>query len=189
MTVKKTIAERRAYRSLLRTDIGDELVSDLVECAQLAPSCFNNQPSRFVFVRERETLERVFGTLSQANAWGTAASMVIAVASRADLGCRIAGREYFLFDAGIATAFIILRATELGLVAHPIAGFSERKTKAAMDIPEDMTLIALVMVGTHSEKTGPLMSEEQAEVESVRPERKPAGEIAFQDVWKDESDE
>ncbi len=183
MTVRDAIEKRRAYRSLAPADVGDELVSDLVECASLAPSCFNNQPWRYVFVRDPEALERVFGALSKGNVWATAASMIVGVASRADLDCQIAGREYFLFDTGMATAFIILRATELGLVAHPIGGFSEKKAKAAMSVPEDMRLITLVIVGKHSEEIGPLLSEEQAEVEPRRPERKPAAEISFDDVW------
>lgn len=188
MTVKEAIEKRRAYRSLVPADVGGELVSDLVDCARLAPSCFNNQPWRYVFVRDRQALERVFGALSKGNEWATEASMIIGVATRADLDCRVAGREYFLFDTGMATAFIILRATELGLVAHPIAGFSEKKAKAAMGVPEDMRLITLVIVGRHSDEIGPLLSAEQAEVEPRRPERRPAGEIAFDDVWREVPD-
>ncbi len=189
VTVKETIEKRRAYRSLVPADIDDMLVSDLVDCARLAPSCYNNQPWRYVFVREREALERVFVALSDGNKWATAATMIIGVASRSDLDCRIAGREYFLFDTGMATAFIILRATELGLVAHPIAGFSETKAKAAMRIPDDMRLIALVIVGKHSDVIGPLLSEHQAEEEPQRPERKPSGEVAFDDLWGEASDD
>jgi len=189
VTVKETIEKRRAHRSLIPADVSDELVSDLVDCARIAPSCFNNQPWRYVFVRERDALERVFGALSEGNKWATAASMIIGVASRADFDCQIAGREYFLFDTGMATAFIILRATELGLVAHPIAGFSEKKARAAMRVPDDMRLITLVIVGKHSDEIGSLLSEHQAEVEPRRPERKPAVEIAFHDVWKEGSNE
>jgi hypothetical protein len=51
--------------------------------------------------------------------------MIIAVFSQKDLDCiRRGGREYYLFDTGMATAFMILRAMGLGLVAHPIAGFN-----------------------------------------------------------------
>lgn len=35
--------------------------------------------------------------------------------------------EYYLFDAGMSVAFLILRATELGIVAHPIAGCREEQ--------------------------------------------------------------
>lgn len=183
MDVKRAIDERRAYRALESVEITDELVRELATAAQLAPSCFNNQPARFVFVRGAEALRGIQGALSEKNAWATAGSMIVAVASRLDLDCAIATREYFLFDTGLATAFLILRATELGLVAHPIAGYKEGKAKAAVGIPDDMRLITLVIVGRHSNTISPLLTEEQAEIEKARPERKPLGEIAFTDGY------
>ncbi|MFH1502817.1 MAG: nitroreductase family protein [Candidatus Eisenbacteria bacterium] len=189
MTVRETIDARRAYRSLDPVDITEELIDDLSRSAQLAPSCFNNQPWRFVFVREPEALDALKGALSKGNAWATAASMIVAVVSRIDLDCEIHGREYFLFDTGMATAFIILRATELGLVAHPIAGYSEKKAKEALGVPTDMRLITLVIVGKHAEGIGPLLSEDQAESERERPERKPKDEIAFRDGYHEEAEQ
>ena len=109
--------------------------------------------------------------------------MIIAVASRPDLDCQIKGREYYLFDTGMATAFLILRATELGLVAHPIAGYSPKKVRAALGIPDDMTVITLVNVGRHADTIGPLLSDEQAEVEPVRPERLPFEDFAYVDHY------
>jgi nitroreductase len=185
MDVARAIDERRAYRSLEPVEITDEVVHELATAARLAPSCFNNQPARFVFVRDPEALARLHGALSEKNAWATAGSMIVGVASRLDLDCAIATREYYLFDTGLATAFLVLRATELGLVAHPIAGYKEGKAKAALGIPDDMRLIALVIVGKHSDAIGPLLTEEQAEIESARPERRPFEETFFMDGYHD----
>ena len=54
MNVKQTIQARRAYRSLEPVEITQELTRDLAESAQLTPSCFNNQPWRFVFAHDPE---------------------------------------------------------------------------------------------------------------------------------------
>jgi nitroreductase len=129
MDVKQAILTRRAYRSLEPVEITEELIRDLAESARLTPSCNNNQPWRFVFVHDPEVLKKLHGALSKSNAWVQAASTIIAVFSREDLDCRIRGRNYYLFDTEMATAFIILRATELGLVAHPIAGYDEGAVK------------------------------------------------------------
>ena len=56
MDVKQTIKKRRAYRSLEHVEITEDLIKDLAQSAQLFCSCFNNQPSRFVFVHEPEAL-------------------------------------------------------------------------------------------------------------------------------------
>ncbi len=184
MNVKEAIEARRAYRSLDPVEVTPELIRDLAESAGLAPSCFNNQPWRFVFVYEREKLEKLWEAMSRGNEWTRLASMIIAVVSRKDLDCDIKGREYYLFDTGMATAFLILRATELGLVAHPIAGYHEDKVKEILGIPEDMKVITLVIVGKHSSTISPLLTEKQVEAEKARPPRLPLEEYAFINGWK-----
>jgi nitroreductase len=171
MDIAKGIAKRRAYRSLEHEDITVDSIRDLARHASLAPSCFNKQPWRFVFVQDPEQLNKVFDVLSSGNKWARKASLIVAVFSRRDLDCIVKEREYFLFDTGMATAFLILRATELGLVAHPIAGFDEEKTRKLLDIPEDMRIITLVIIGKKSDKVGELLNEQQIELEKKRPQR------------------
>jgi len=179
MDVTQAIHTRRAYRSLEPVEITEKLIGDLAESARLTPSCFNNQPWRFVFAHDPEVLKKLHGAMSRGNDWVQAASMIIAVFSREDLDCRIKGRNYYLFDTGMATAFIMLRATELGLVAHPIAGYREDQVKEILGIPEDMQVITLVIVGQHSETIGPLLTEKQVESEKERPERLSLEEFAY----------
>jgi len=124
MDVKEAIEKRRAYRAIEPVDVTDELIRDLAYHASLAPSCYNNQPWRFVFVKSRGKLEELFGMLSSGNGWAKNASLIVAVYSMRDYDCVIKEREYYLFDTGMAVALMILRATELGLVAHPIAGMT-----------------------------------------------------------------
>jgi nitroreductase len=179
MDLKKAIETRRAYRSFVPVEITPSLVGDLTESLKLAPSCFNNQPWKIVFVYEREALKKLHESLNKGNEWAYSASMIIAMVSNKEADCIVKNREYFLFDTGMATAFLILRATELGLVAHPIAGFDEEKAKEALAIPKETTLITLVMVGKHSATPAPVLSEKQIKDETARPERKPNGDFAF----------
>jgi len=173
MDVKQAIYERRAFRSLDPVPITNELINDLAECAQLAPSCFNNQPWRFVFAYEPKTLEKLHSALSRGNAWGFTASLIVAVFSTKDYDCLVKGREYYLFDTGMATAFLILRATEMGLIAHPIAGFDEEIVKSVLEIPIDVTVITLVIIGKRADTINPLLSDEQVRRENKRPTRFP----------------
>jgi nitroreductase len=179
MEVKKAIEERRAYRSLDPVKITDKLIKELTRSAGLSASCFNKQPWRFVFVHDKAMLEKLFSAMSKGNEWTQRASMIIAVYSKKELDCVVKGREYYLFDTGMATALLILRATELGLVAHPIAGYDEEKAKQILGIPRDMTLITLINVGKHANEIHDVLSEEQAEAERRRPERFPFEKYAF----------
>jgi nitroreductase len=178
MDVQDAIRQRRAYRSLESTEIAGTIPRDLAELASLAPSCFNHQPWRYVFVYDRTVLKELHGALSKGNEWGRAASMIIAVYSSKDYDCEVQGRQYYLFDVGLSVGFLVLRATELGLVAHPIAGYDEEKAKKALGIGEDMELITLVIVGRHSASMSGLLSEKQAEAELTRPARRSLDEVA-----------
>ena len=185
MDVKQAIINRRAYRSLEPVEIREELIYDLAECAQLSASCFNNQPWRYVFVYDPKVLKEMHKALSQGNEWARDASMIIAVFNKKEDDCVILDREYYLFDTGMATGSLILRATEIGLVAHPIAGYSSKKTREILGIPDDHNVIALVIVGRHSKKISPILSDKQVEAENKRPERIPLDKFVHINKYKE----
>ena len=185
MSVKETIEKRRAYRSLDPVEITRELIEDLAEIAKIAPSCANKQPWQFMFVYDKEILKGLFTVLSKGNKWVEKASMIIGVFSEPENDCIIGERLYYLFDTGMATAFLILRATELGLVAHPIAGFKETPAKEILGIPKKMRLITLVIVGKHSELINPVLSDSMKLGETQRPPRKSIDEFIFIDKVKE----
>ncbi|NPV14839.1 nitroreductase family protein [candidate division WOR-3 bacterium] len=179
MTVLEAINSRRAYRSLAPIEVNENLIRDLTRSAQLAPTCFNNQPARFVFVYDPKTLEQLKPAFSKGNEWCYAASIVVAVFAEKEADCIIHDREYYLFDTGMQTAFLILRATELGLVAHPIAGYSPKKVREVLNIPERFNIITLILIGKHADTISPVLSEKQVEWEKTRPERLPQDKVLF----------
>jgi nitroreductase len=186
MDVREAIERRRAYRSLDPAEITVEMIHDLAECAHLTASCFNKQPWRFVFVTDPGVLKQVHAALSKGNEWIHHATMIAAVFSRKDLDCLVKGREYYLFDTGMAVAQMILRATELGLVAHPIAGFDEARVKEVLGIPDEMTVITLVNFGRKREGMRPELSEKQIGWEKERPERLPFEKFAYLNRYQEE---
>ncbi len=179
MDVKEAINKRRAYRSLDPIKISDDIIQDLAESAQMAPSCMNKQPWRFIFIRDKNVLEKLFTTLTTGNKWVEKASLIIAVFSNPKNDCIIGERFYYLFDTGMATAFILLRATELGLVAHPIAGFKEDPAKKILGIPDEMRLITLIIIGKHSKEINPVLSDSMKLGEKQRPPRKQLDDFVF----------
>ncbi|MCS7233757.1 MAG: nitroreductase family protein [Synergistetes bacterium] len=180
MDVKRAIEERRAYRSLDKINIPLETLIDLAKCASLSPSCFNNQPWRFIFVNSEEKLLAMREALSKGNEWAYDASAFIAVCSKPDLDCMLKdGRQYYAFDVGISVGILMLRATELDLVAHPIAGYSPDKVKEILNIPKEYEVITLLVVGKHSKDIKPTLTEKQIKAEKERPPRLQLKEFAF----------
>jgi nitroreductase len=185
MNVKETITQRRAYRSFVPAKIDEALIRDLADAASLAPSCFNNQPWRYVFVYDKTKLEEVFKAMNKGNEWTFKDSMIIAVLGKKDMDCAMKdGRFYYHYDIGCATGFLILRAWELGLVAHPIAGYNPELIKQALKVPADMEVITLVNVGKHADTPSQVLSEKQLIDEKTRPARLKFEQFAFINEYK-----
>ena len=183
MELMDIIEKRRAFKSLSPVEINEELIEDLAKTAQLAPSCFNKQPWRFLFLYGKENLEKFHPALSRGNAWAKNASMIIVIFSKPEFDCQLKRGDYYKFGVGLGTAFLILRATELGLVAHPIAGFNDEITKDILKIPEDMDLITIIVIGKWDEKYKETLEEKQWKHEENRPERKELNEFVYLNIY------
>jgi len=167
------VNKRRSYRSLDPIKISDDDIIELAKTASLAPSCYNNQPWRFIFVREKNKLNEMFDALSEGNAWAKSSSLIIAVYSKKDLDCAMKdGMDYYKFDTGISCGFLMLKAAELGLVSHPIAGFDPEKVKKILAMENELEVLTLIIVGRHSKKVNPILKDYQIETENKRPDRK-----------------
>ncbi len=184
MDVKTAVETRRSYRALEKVAITDEIIYSLAEAAQLMPSCFNNQSWRYVFVKDDAQLKALWNVYAPGNEWCREGSLVIAVFTKKELDCVIRGREYALFDTGLATGALMLRATELGLVTHAIAGYDEGKGKEVLGIPADMQLITFIIVGKKALKIPDTFTPQQKEAEIQRPARKPFKEFAYIDRYE-----
>mgnify|MGYP006294704131 CR=1 FL=1 len=183
MEVEDAIRERRSLRGFERFEVTDYILNSLKEAARLSPSCFNNQPWRYVFVTGEKKLKDIHEALTGGNYWAKNASIMVAVSSRKDLDCMIKGRNYYNFDCGLSASLLILRAWDLGLVAHPMAGYSPSKAKEILKIPDDQEVITLIAIGKHSNNWKEILNEKQWDHEENRPDRKKDSEIFFTDEY------
>ena len=177
------IQSRRARRALSDRQIPGEVRDRLLKAASLAPSCFNNQPWRFLVIDEPETLRQAYPFLSGGNYWAERAPLIIAVVTEKSLDCELdGGREYAFFDCGLAVENLLLQATEEGLVAHPIAGFRAPEMRAAFGIDESRVLLTLVILGY----PGPAdhLSQKHRESEESGRTRKELPEVVSYNRWE-----
>ena len=147
-TVLDLLRKRSAYRAITPRSVEKDRLHAMLEAAQLSASCMNNQPWRFLVLDEPDALEKGRRALADGNYWAKTAPVLIIGLSRADLDCRPAdGREYYLFDLGLATQNLLLQATEFGLVARPMAGFRPAVIQEGFNIPESYTILIMIAVG------------------------------------------
>jgi nitroreductase len=147
-TVLDLLRKRSACRAIAAQTVERDKLQAMLEAAQLSASCMNNQPWRFLVLDETAALEKGRKALADGNYWAKTAPVLVIGLSRVDLDCRPAdGREYYLFDLGMATQNLMLQATEFGLVARPMAGFRPAAIREEFDIPESYTILIVIAVG------------------------------------------
>jgi len=171
MNFTELVSKRRAYRKLKPFDIEPEILQELLKITSLAPSCENNQPWRFVFVYNKEQLQAMQSVFHNRNKWVENAPLLVGAFSKQEFDCSIETRDYHLFDTGIATAYLMLRATEMGLVAHPTSYYNEVEAKKIMGIPEEMDLITIIAIGKHEDTAKIQLPKDQERAELERPKR------------------
>jgi len=185
MDVKEAIEKRRAYRAFGPAEIPDGTIGELADAARLTASCFNNQPWKFVFVRSKGALAKVHACLSRNNDWVRNAPVIIAAFAGKENDCVLKEREYYLFDLGMAVSAMQLRATELGLVAHPIAGFDDEKVRLALGIPEGNLVMTLIVLGKRTADVSSLTPQQAEQEAGPRPPRLPPENIFSVDAYSE----
>jgi nitroreductase len=142
------LRRRSACRAIDPRPVERDKLQTLLEAAQLSASCMNNQPWRFLVLDEADALEKGIEALADGNYWARTAPVLLIGMSKVDLDCHPAdGREYFLFDLGMAAQNIMLQAAEFDLVARPMAGFRPAAIREAFEIPEPYTILVVIAVG------------------------------------------
>jgi len=125
------------------------LLMSLFEAAKWAPSCYNNQPWRYLFAyKGSEAFEVLFATLVEFNqSWCKNASVLCLVTSRTLFSRNNKESKTASLDTGSSLMNLILEAHVRGLVAHPMEGFSREKAREAFNIPEIFKVEAMVALG------------------------------------------
>jgi len=130
----------------------DEILA-ILEAARYAPSCFNEQPWRFIIADEEESLARMRGVLTPSNQeWASKAPVLILVVAKKTFELNGKDNYWHMFDAGTAWGYLSLEAQRRGLVTHAMGGFSRSGARAAFEIPEELDVIAVIAVGRYGDR-------------------------------------
>ncbi len=182
MEIVKEITDRRARRAIADVPIPREAIRRILDAAVLAPSCSNKQSWRFLVVDDGHGMEAVSSCLAEGNYWARKPGAFVLALTKSALGSVLDdGREYALFDTGLACMNLMLQATKEGLVAHPIAGYSPVKTKLAFSIPEEYILIAIIVLGEPGDASS--LNEKHKAAETAPRSRRPFEESVCFNIW------
>jgi nitroreductase len=143
MQTSITIRKRCSLKTHLSgKPIEPEKIAHILKAAMLAPSARNNQPWRFIVVQGREAVEDLVDhAFGENNLMARQADVIIVVCARPADDVLVEGKDYYLFDCGLAVENMLLAATDLGLVTHLILRFNEAVVKDILNIPDDVRVV------------------------------------------------
>jgi len=143
METLEAINKRSSLKAHLSSrEIEPEKITKILDAARLAPSARNTQPWRFIVVQGREAVAALVSSVffEPNQVVNNAPVIIIACANPGD-DVVIGGREYYLFDVALAVENMLLAATDLGLVTHPMTALNEDKLKETLGIPREVRFV------------------------------------------------
>ncbi|GAA5234252.1 nitroreductase family protein [Verticiella sediminum] len=173
---------RWSPRAFSDEEVSEAALLTMIEAARWAPSCYNSQPWRFIYVRKGEPVwEASLDTLVPFNRmWGEKAGAVVFLVSAVKMitkpGEAPAPADYHTFDSGAAWAYFALQASRMGLASHGVAGFDKDKVRQLFSIPQDFTCEIAILAGKPGDKSG---LPEFLQGKEEPSQRRPLAEIAF----------
>lgn len=185
--IDATIAKRwsgRAYDA--NRSISQAQVLALLEAARWAPSCFGDQPWRFLIWNKADDAvgwQQAFDCIVPGNqSWVKDAPLLILVAANRHFSHNGQENRWAEYDTGAAALNLSLQASAMGLMAHQMGGFDANKTRETFAIPDAFSLMAMLSVGYPADistLSGEVLAREQQERK-----RRPLGELFFAGQWE-----
>ena len=184
--VDTIIAERWSGRAFdASIAVSDENIVSLCEAARWAPSCYGDQPWRFIVWNKHNdetSWQKAIECLAPGNQeWAKNASVLVLAASVKTFSHNNKNNRWVGYDTGAASISLCLQATSMGLMSHQMGGFDSDKVRSSFGVPDDIELWAMIAIGHPAALDS--LNEEQLERELKARERRPLDEQFFSNTW------
>lgn len=144
------LKSRRSIRRFTQEDVSNELIMQLLEAAQSAPSAGNCQPWHFYVIKNEDVKQKIQGYAYNQSFIATAPVVFVVCADilRTEGRYKERGRNlYCIQDTAAAIQNILLCAKNLGLGTCWCGAFSEEEVSKLLNLSDDMRPIAIIPVG------------------------------------------
>ena len=127
----------------------------LLEAARWAPSCFNDQPWRFIVCDKNtdpESWQKAFALLVEKNQlWAKNAPVLLLSVATSHFAHNGDPSRWGMFDTGAACMALCVQAVALGLAANQMGGYDAVKAKTVFGIPDDCNPMSMIAIGYQAE--------------------------------------
>jgi len=145
--------DRWSPRAFSEKPVPEDILFQLFEAARWAPSCYNEQPWRFVYAITEDHLSAFRKLLMDGNReWADKAPALMFLFTKRNFTRNKKKNRYASFDAGGAWVSLALQARKLGLYTHAMAGIHRDRVYQHFSIdPEEFTVICAIAVGYYGD--------------------------------------
>ena len=162
MDVKEAIAEGRSIRAYKPKNVPDDLVTELVDAARLAPSGNNAQPWVFKIIKSKKDKDELKkNNIFKQDFVYTAPLLIVCCAdpsaypsAKVKPGFDMSNEMRAIRDLSIAAQNLILRAAELGLGTCYIGWMDKEKMRKYLGLPDGFIVPYTITVGYADESPG-----------------------------------
>ncbi len=184
--INEIIANRwspRAYDA--SKTVTQERIISLLEAARWAPSCFGDEPWRFIVWDKNQNAdawEKALDCIVPGNqAWAKNAPVLILVCADTQFSHNQKPNRWGAYDTGAAAVSLCLQATSMGLVTHQMGGFDGDKARTAFGVPAQYQMMSMLAVGYANDVNN--LTDELKQRELAARKRRPLGELFFDGGW------
>lgn len=146
------IKKRWSPRAFSDKPVSEDQLMQLVDAARFAPSCFNEQPFRYVLFSSPEEVKLAKAHLKAGNVdWNVNVQAYLGILFKKTWERNGKENRWAAFDTGTSWGLLSLQAIHLGLVTHAMAGFERKALREALSISDDYDFITLIAVGYYGD--------------------------------------
>ena len=150
MSLNELVNQRYSPYAFSDEPVSEETVHQILDTVRHAPSSYNEQPWRFIYAlkEDREPYQRLLElTTADNQKWAKDAPVLLLSMAKRHFSETGDPNRHAWHDTGMAMGFFVLKATELGLYVHQMAGFSVERAQEKLNIPDEFHPVAVIALG------------------------------------------
>lgn len=150
----EAIKGRRSIRRFKDSAIGKEIIEELLDAAQMAPSAGNLQARDFVVISNKITKQKLSKAALDQSFIEHAPIVIVAVANieRSSRIYRSRGKFYAIQDATAAVMNLLLAAHDMGLATCWVGAFDDDAVISLLGLPLKAIPVAIIPLGYADEE-------------------------------------
>lgn len=140
--ILEIIKSRRSIRNYKKEKIKDEDILKILEAGRWAPSASNNQPWRFIVVKDQELIKKIGDAckILTINSFVETSPLIVIIYSEKK-------HKWVDLDCGMCAQNMMLEAHTLGIGSCFIGAYRENKIKKIVNLTDEFNVIGLITFG------------------------------------------